>query len=85
MTDVMRLEKARRRAALPKKALAERLGMSMRKLEKKMQNRAEFTAREIAALTHLLHLRPAERDEIFFALCVDYTSTERRSYGYHTL
>ncbi len=85
MTDVARLERARRRAGLPKKALAERLGMSMRKLEKKMQNRAEFTAREIAAISSLLQLRAAERDEIFFALCVDFTSTERRSYGYHSL
>ncbi len=85
MTDVAKLERARRRAGLPKRAMAERLGMSVRKLEKKMQNRAEFTAREIAVLSHLLHLRPREREDIFFALCVDFTSTEGENYGYYSL
>ena len=85
MTDVVRLERARRRVGLPKRALADKLGISVRKLEKKMGNSSEFTAREIRLLSSLLSLGVRERDRIFFALDVDFEETERRNYGYYTL
>lgn len=49
------------------KAVAEKLGITPFALQKKIENKSEFKASEIAVFVNDLGMDPAERDIIFFA------------------
>lgn len=75
MTDTIKLEMAIIRSGLTKRRIAEQLGISEMGLYKKINNITEFKASEIIILQQILSLTLKERDEIFFATCVDFKST----------
>lgn len=51
--------------------VAKRAGMSYQSLLNKLNNRSEFRVAEIKKLCDLLNLTDDERNNIFFATCVD--------------
>lgn len=55
--------------------LAEKLGLSRTGLYNKINNKSEFLASEIQALSEILSLSPDERQAIFFAKEVDDLDT----------
>lgn len=55
--------------------LADKLGLSRTGLYNKINNKSEFLASEIQALSEILNLSPDERQEIFFAKEVDDLET----------
>lgn len=67
MTNTLMLEMAIRRAGLTKKEVAQRLGLSIMALHKKINNMTEFKASEIAQLYEILNLASLEeQQQIFF-------------------
>lgn len=76
MTDSIELEVAITRAKLTKQEIAMKLGITAMGLYKKINNLSEFKASEIVILSKLLRLTNAQREEIFFAKCVDFKSTK---------
>lgn len=67
MTDTVKLECAIVTAGKKKKDIAEFLGITAYSLYKKIHNKVEFKATEIAALTDFLNIPIESRDSIFFA------------------
>lgn len=67
MTDTVLLRETIARSGIKYKALATALGLTPYGLQKKIDNRTEFKASEILALTDVLHLSEKERNAIFFA------------------
>ena len=67
MTDTNALREAIASAGLKYNFVAKALGLTPYGLQKKIENRTEFKASEIAALTDLLSLPERKRTEIFFA------------------
>lgn len=67
MTNTLLLEIAIRRAGLTKKEVAQKLGLSIMGLYKKMNNTSEFRASEITQLYKILNLSSLEeQQQIFF-------------------
>ena len=66
MIDEIEMEVAILRAGYKKSKLAKRLGLSQVGFSRKLRNKSEFTASEIAKLTFLLHLTVEEQQMIFF-------------------
>lgn len=71
MTDTIKLEYYLKRAKITKKDYAKSLGISLQGLYNKMNNVSEFKQAEIVITCELLNLSIKERDEIFFARCVE--------------
>lgn len=71
MTNTIKLEMAIVRSKTTKCLIAQKLGISVMGLYKKINNATEFKASEIAILQDYLQLSKSERDEIFFAHDVD--------------
>ena len=71
MTDSKRLRDAIREKGLRYGYVAENLGITAYGFARKIDNKAEFRASEIAKLSKILGLTRSERDEIFFAFNVD--------------
>lgn len=67
MTDTVKLRKAIAAKGIKLGFVAEAVGLSCYGLQRKINNKSEFKAGEIAALSELLDLTTEERDEIFFA------------------
>lgn len=65
MTDTIELEVAIKRSGLTKTEIAEKLGISQMALYKKINNKTEFKASEIVALSNLLHIE--NKEQIFFS------------------
>lgn len=55
--------------------LAENLGIAACTLSYKVNNKRQFKPTEIVAIKNLLGMTPQERDNIFFAECVEEKST----------
>jgi DNA-binding XRE family transcriptional regulator len=71
MTNTNMLEIALIKSGITKKELANGLGISIQTLYNKLSNEAEFKASEITKATKILNLNRTEREEIFFAKCVE--------------
>ena len=67
MTDTKALRYAIATAGVKYKYVAKALGITPYSLQKKIDNRTEFKASEIATLVELLALPERKRTEIFFA------------------
>lgn len=67
MTDTEKLRDVISRAGLKYCYIAEQMGLSPYGLQKKIDNKTEFKASEIQALSMLLQLSEVERSAIFFA------------------
>ncbi len=68
MTNTLELEIAIKRAGLTRKEIADKLGISLMGLYKKINNITEFKASEISKLTELLKIDDfREKEQIFFA------------------
>ena len=79
MTDSLALEAAIKQSGLKKAAILEALGFkNYRTLARKIRNRVEFKASEIAILSDLLRLDPEERDRIFFIHESEKNATKKR-------
>lgn len=66
MTDTVEFEISLKRAGITKKALAEKLNISLQSLYHKINNTTEFKASEIIKICDFLKLSCRERDKIFF-------------------
>ena len=66
MTDSAALRDAVSKAGLKYKFVAEQLKLTPYGLAKKIDNKSDFKASEIAALTDILALSESERTSIFF-------------------
>ena len=75
MTDSRRLREAIRARGLKINWIASRIGIAPWSFSRKMNNRTEFTSKEIQACSELLGLSGEERDRIFFAANVENLST----------
>lgn len=71
MTATEKLRQVIEEVGIPISTLASKLGISREGFYKKMNNETEFKASEIAALTNILRLTSAQRDEIFLTLKVN--------------
>ncbi|WP_094607771.1 hypothetical protein SPSIL_008610 [Sporomusa silvacetica DSM 10669] len=68
MTNTLELEIAIKRAGLTRKEIANKLGISLMGLYKKINNITEFKASEISKLAELLKINNfKEKERIFFA------------------
>lgn len=67
MTDTEKLKKVILQSGIKYGFLASFLKISRAALWMKINNESEFKASEVAAISALLNLSTAERDEIFFA------------------
>ena len=79
MTNTALLEECIRESGLKISAIAKKCGLYRHTLNKKLQNRSEFTASEIAKMSDVLSLTRSKRDCIFFAQAVELKATERRT------
>jgi len=68
MTDTKMLRSAIEKSGLKYKYIAEKLGLSYYGLQKKIENKSEFKASELYALSELIGLSEKDRSAIFFAL-----------------
>ena len=66
MTDSTALRDAIGKAGLKYKFVAQQLGLTPYGLAKKIDNKSDFKASEIAALSNILALSERERTHIFF-------------------
>lgn len=71
MTDTDKLKDAINSSGISISVLASKIGISREGFYKKLNNKAEFKASEIAALTDILRLTNEKRDEIFLTLNVN--------------
>lgn len=72
MTNTKLLEEKIAKSGLKKKYIAESLGLTGYGLQKKITNKTEFKASEIAKLCEVLNIESSEeKEEIFFAKVVD--------------
>ena len=71
MTDTEKLMEAIKGTGYSKEYIADKLNLSVYSLYKKINNKSEFKASEIIALSLLLNLTSSQRDDIFFNLNVD--------------
>lgn len=71
MTDTKALREAIQDAGLKYKFVAESLGITPYGLQKKIENRSEFKASEIATLVELLSMPEQQRSAIFFVKISD--------------
>lgn len=67
MTNTKLLEKHIRESGIKRCVIAEKCGVDAHTLRNKIQNKSEFTASEIIALSRILSLPNRVRDEIFLA------------------
>lgn len=67
MTNTNELQAAIAESGITIVALARKLGITREALYSKIQNKTEFKASEIVALSSALRLSARERDRIFFA------------------
>lgn len=75
MTNKEEFKIAMIRAGVTAAELADAVDMSAASLSYKVNNKREFSASEIKAISDALRLTPEERDVIFFADTVDGKST----------
>lgn len=75
MTNTVLLLERIRQSGYKLQYLAEQCGLDRSSLRRKIQNESEFKQTEIAVLRKLLKLSDADCIAIFFADCVDKTST----------
>ena len=68
MTDTEKLKKAIADSGLKKGYIAKQMGISRVSLDNYINNRAEFRASHIEALSTILQLDPEQRMAIFFAV-----------------
>ena len=52
-------------------SLSDAIGMSRTGLFNKVHNKTDFRAKEISNISNALNLTNAEKDKIFFAVCVE--------------
>ncbi len=71
MTDSDLLRKKIDESGYKLRYVAGKLGITYQGFQKKLANETQFKATEIQALKVLLRLTNEERDQIFFARCVD--------------
>ena len=74
MTNTLELELAIKRAGLTKREIAKRLNLSENGLYLKIDNKTEFKASELFALTKMLNLSGNEMEVIFFNQISDLQS-----------
>ena len=75
MTDTKEFEIVLLKRGKTKMDIANLLGVTLQTIYNKINNNVDFKAREIIAISNYLKLTNRERDNIFFALWVDYKST----------
>ena len=75
LTNTVLLSNRIRQSGYKLQFLAERCGLDPKTLRRKIQNESEFKQTEITVLRELLKLSDADCNAIFFADCVDKTST----------
>lgn len=75
MTDSTKLNGAISDSGISITAIARKLGITRECFYKKLNNKTEFKASEIASMQNILGLSNEERDAIFFAKEVEYSST----------
>ena len=78
MTDTKLLETVIRKHGYKLKWLAAQIGLTYQGLRNKMDNKREFTASEISALSAVLDIDLQLTKDIFFASVVDKKSTNRQ-------
>lgn len=71
MTDVAKLKEKIKETGMTITFIAEKTGILRETLYNRFNGNADFKASEIVALTSVLRLTKAERDEIFFAATVE--------------
>lgn len=76
MTNSAKLRKVIKNRGMKYGFLAESLGLSGYGLQRKIDGKSEFKAKEIEKLSELLQLTLEHKEEIFFAKDVDKTSTQ---------
>lgn len=72
MTNTLRLKAMMMEKGLTQEQLAKRLNISEQTMNYKINNKREFKASEIQALTKILDIPNVDVDGIFFARDVDY-------------
>lgn len=76
MTDTIQLKDILKKSGYKKSFVATKLGLTYQGFYNKVNNRNDFTATEMFKLCHLLDIKPENREDIFFAQCVENTSTK---------
>ena len=71
MTDTVEFKIALVKIGMSMNELAKKIGISRTSLSYKVNNKVEFTAKEICAIRNCLNLTEAEMNKIFFANDVD--------------
>lgn len=71
MTDTKKFREKVENSGITFTYLAKKLGITRESLYKKMKNETEFKASEILNISKVLRLTENERNEIFFAVCVN--------------
>lgn len=71
MTDTVEFKIALVKIGMSMNELAKKIGISRTSLSYKVNNKVEFTAKEIHAIRNCLNLTEAEMNKIFFANDVD--------------
>ena len=72
MTNTTEFRIALIRAKMTMEELANEIGISPASLSYKVNNRREFTSKEIKAISEVLELPLEDKEKIFFANEVDY-------------
>lgn len=71
MTNSEELKKIIKNSGLSKEYIADKLGICVYSLHKKINNQTEFKSGEIKILSDILNLDSNERDYIFFGILAD--------------
>ena len=66
MINTAELNQAMDQSGLKKNAVADRMGMTVQTLTRKLNGEAEFTVMEAQAISDIFGLTPGKRQQIFF-------------------